>query len=255
MPSPFPGMNPYLEQKGHWRDFHGAYIYAIRDALHRQVGRAYIATVDEQVYVHEPPAESPRLLGNPDISLERGASKKGRRGGGAAVKAPAEVTLMDVEVKRLRRIEIRDSEYRELITVIELLSPTNKYAGDDRDQYEAKRGEILASHVHFVEIDLLRGGPRMPMKNAPASDYCVLVSRCERRPGADFWPIQLADRLPKIPIPLQQGHADALIDLQALLNETYDKAGYEDFIYEGSPKPRLTKDKAVWARKYIPKPA
>ena len=253
MPSPFPGMNPYLEHRNSWHDFHGAYIYAIRDALNKQIGRAYIAIVDDQLYIHEPPAKSRRLAGKSDISVTRRASRKGNGSQGVAVEAPAEVYLMDVEVERLKRIEIRDNQQRQLITVIELLSPTNKYAGPDRDQYEAKRGEILASAVHFVEIDLLRGGPRMPMTEAPRCDYCVLVSRYENRPKAEFWPIQLVDPLPSIPIPLQEGHRDAIVDLQALLNDTYDKAGYEKFIYEASPKPALCAAKAIWAKKYIPK--
>ncbi len=85
------------------------------------------------------------------------------------------------------------------MTVIELLSPTNKYAGPDREQYLVKRRELLASPVHFVEIDLLRGGPRMPMQDLPECDYCVLVSRVETRLDAGLWPIRLRE-----PIRLRQ---------------------------------------------------
>jgi hypothetical protein len=153
---------------------------------------------------------------------------------------------------RLSVVEIRDRVDRRLITVIELLSPTNKYAGPDREQYLAKRGQLLASGTHFVEIDLLRGGPRLPLENLPECDYYVLVSRAEERPEAGLWPLRLRERLPVIPVPLRAPHPDAQLDLQALLHRIYDAAGYEDDIYTGEPQPRLTPDDATWAGQFLP---
>src|SRR5205807_8592511 len=105
--------------------------------------------------------------------------------------------------ERLAFVEIRDRVDRRLITVIELLSPTHRYAGPDREQYLAKRGQLLASGTHFVEIDLLRGGPRLPLKDLPECEYYVRVSRAEERPQAGLWPLRLRKRLPVIPIPLR----------------------------------------------------
>ncbi len=133
--------------------------------------------------------------------------------------------------------------------MVELLSPTNKYAGPDRDQYLVKARQLRRSRAHFVEIDLLRGGPRMPWLDMPECDYCVVVSRMERRPKAGFWPIRLRDHLPEIPIPLRQGDADARLDLQAVLHRIYDAAGYAYHIYSGPPEPAAD---AAWAAGFVP---
>ena len=117
-------------------------------------------------------------------------------------------------------IEIRDRETRELITVIELLSPTNKALGSDREQYIGKRKVILASNAHLVEIDALRGGERMPIQGLAACDYAVMVSRSYERPRVELWPL-VCDPLPTIPIPLRLGDRDATINLQrSFMNST-----------------------------------
>jgi hypothetical protein len=133
---------------------------------------------------------------------------------------------------------------------MELLSPSNKYAGPDREQYLAKARQLQRSWVHFVEIDLLRGGPRMPWLDMPACDYCVVVSRVERRPKAGFWPIRLRERLPEIPIPLRRGDTDARLDLQQVLHRIYDAAGYAYHIYSGPPEPPLSAEDAAWAQQF-----
>ena len=149
-------------------------------------------------------------------------------------------------------LEIRDRLGRELVTVIELLSPSNKRAGADREAYLAKRRELLRSTAHLVEIDLLRGRSPMPSEDRPECDYSVMVSRAEKRRAADFWPIMLRDRLPVIPIPLRPPDDAVPVDLQEVLHRAYDGAGYERFIYGGSPEPGLSADDAAWAREFVP---
>ena len=124
------------------------------------------------------------------------------------LEAPASVWQPPVDVERHSYLEIRDRENRQLITVIELLSPSNKKLGSDRDQYLAKQHQLLSSTANLVEIDLLRGGPRMPWLDMPVCDYCVVVSRVAERPRAGIWPIQLRERLPLIPVPLRTGRAE-----------------------------------------------
>src|SRR5690606_15154439 len=119
---------------------------------------------------------------------------------------------------------------REVITVIELLSPSNKNSGADRGQYLGKRERVLESPSHLVEIDLLRGS-RLPIKGLPDCDYYVMVSRAEMRPKVELWPFRLRDPLPKIPIPLRAPDPDAILDLKAVLDRVYDGAGYEDYVY------------------------
>src|SRR5271165_5590193 len=160
------------------------------------------------------------------------------------------VQLEDVE--EVRDLEVRDRLGRELVTVIELLSPSNKRAGEDREAYLAKRRELLRSPAHLVEIDLLRGWTPMPQEGRPACDYSVMVSRAEKRRAADFWPIRLRDRLPVIPIPLRLPDAAARVDLQEALHHAYDGPGYEYFIYRGEPEPSLPPNDAAWARQFVP---
>ena len=108
-----------------------------------------------------------------------------------------------MDIERLGFVEIRDRESWQVVTVLELLSPANKYAGPDREQYLAKRAQILNSAIHFIELDFRRGGPRLPLEGLGECDYYALVSRFEDRPQAGVWPIRLTDRLPVIPVPLR----------------------------------------------------
>ena len=157
-----------------------------------------------------------------------------------------------VEVEEVYRLEIRDRTGTDLVTIIELLSPTNKYSGPDREQYLTKRRLVLHSRTNFVEIDLLRGGPRLPLDGLPRCDYCALVSRVEDRPDVEIWPWRLRDPLPILPIPLGDAAPDAALDLKAALDRAYDENGYQDYIYTGLPEPRLAPDDAAWAAAFVP---
>ncbi len=224
MPSPFPGMNPYLENEDAWHDFHERFIPTAAAMIGPQVGPNYIVKIDEQIYVHELFAEQRRLL-NGGVDIE-----------GQAV------------------IEIRDRRSRKVMTVVELLNPSNKHAGPRRNQYVRRRGALLYDKTNLVEIDLLRGGQRMPMRDAwPRCDYCVVVSRVESRPRAEAWPIQLRDRLPVIPVPLHSRDPVVPLDLQEILHRVYDDADYKKYIYDELPEPPLDVDDAAWAAQFIPR--
>lgn len=250
MPSPFPGMNPYFEQPDAWHDFHQAYIAALRISLAPQLSPYYIAKIDENVYLHELSAEQRRLIGKPDVSVLKSSEDSTAFAASTITEQPRVIGRLLPNVDRITEsfIEIRDARHRDLITVIDLLSPTNKRMGPDRDQYLSKRGVLISGNVNFVEIDLLRGDPRMPFEGLGECDYCVMVCRSHARPEVGLWPMNLRERLPKIPVPLKQEHPDAALDLQKVLHELYDAARYEDFIYDGSPVPLLSQDDEKWAR-------
>src|SRR5437764_214702 len=239
MPSPFPGMNPYLEQRSVWHDFHESFMPLAREILSAQVLPRYFIKIDEHLYIHELAAEHRQLLGRADLLVAGLAPPGGPPGAaGSILTAPAEVTAAPiVDVERVSYLEIRDRDTREVVTVVELLSPSHKDAGPDREQYVAKRLQLMHNRVNLVEIDLLRGGQRMPWRGMPTCDYCVVVSRPEQWPRAGIWPIRLRDRLPEIPVPLRAGDADAHLDLQQLLHRIYDAAGYAYYIYTGQPEP------------------
>ena len=254
MPSPFPGMNPYLEQPAAWQDFHQAFITHMRDALAAQIRPEFFVKIEESVFIHEPDAdERGKMFARPDVSVFE------RDGGGVAVAeprtnslAPRIAQLPDVEIERHSYVEIRDRHSRGLVTLIEVLSPSNKRYGPDREQYMQKRGILMHSPVSIIEIDLLRGGPHLPLTGIPDCDYRVMVSRRSMRPDVLAWAINLRDELPVIPIPLKGDVPDASLDLQALLHKVYDAAGYEDYIYATSPEPPLTSEQYEWTQQFAP---
>lgn len=253
MPSPFPGMNPYLEQKDVWHDFHQRFVARIGDAVAALIRPNYVTKIDENIYLHELSADQRLLLGRPDVAILEGDRSVNVAATTSASTQPRIKGVLLPTVDRITEsfIEIRDTEYRELVTVIELLSPTNKRQGSDREQYLSKRGILISSNVNFVEIDLLRGDARMPVEGLCDCHYCVMVCRSYRRPEVELWPMELHEPLPKIPIPLKQEHADAVIDLQALLHEQYEAAGYADYIYTGQPRPPLSASDSVWAKSIL----
>ena len=247
MPSPFPGMNPWLEQDALWHDFHQRMLTAMSDAIADEVSPCYYVALEEHVYIHEPPEPVARFLGRPDLAIV--ATREPRSGASTAVmEAPVYTVLPEpMDVVRESFIEIRDTENEYLVTVLELLSPFNKQVGYERDAYIAKRRQYLHCDVNFIEIDLLRGGPRMPIEELSPCDYYVLVKRASERTRAGVWPIRLRDGLPPIPVPLRSPDPDARLDLQTVLHTVYDRAGYRHRIYRGTPKPKLVADDAQWA--------
>lgn len=214
MASPFPGMDPYLEQEVLWHDFHERVVPAMAAYLTPQVLPRYIVLIDENVYLHDLPGESLRGVGRPDLPVAHGWNFGVPEAGAWVIEAPADVVLPELDFEGESFLQIRDRQSRELVTVVELLSPTNKRAGDHRGQCLKKRGEILKSSAHLVEIDLLRGGSPLPPIDRPAGPFSVLVSRVETRPRAGFWPFGLRDPMPTVPVPLKAGDSDARIDLR-----------------------------------------
>jgi hypothetical protein len=156
-------------------------------------------------------------------------------------------TIMPVAVPHVT-IEIRDTANRQLVTAIEVLSPTNK-RGDGREEYLAKRRRLLLSSAHLVEIDLLRQGQRVPMEQPlPPAPYFVFSSRSERRPLLDVWPIALGDPLPTVPIPLLEEDPDVPLPLQAALTAIYDAFSYDLAVdYQRPPEVSLPPSETPWA--------
>jgi hypothetical protein len=255
MPSPFPGMNPYLEQAHIWRDFHNSFLVAFRAALIPQLPERYLVEYEESLYI-DPTGDEPRLfaVGDHVVADTEDQHEKVEDGGTAtAIAAPVTVTVPGITKRKARRLIVRDSKSQEVITVIESLSPSNKTPGPDRDKYLEKRGEVLTSAAHFVEVDLLRGGKRMPIRTLPDDcAYYVLVSRAWQRPNMGLWPVKLRDPLPAIPIPLRRGEPEPLIELKPILDRTYDEAGYVRRIYRTPPEPPLSSVDAEWAKAFIP---
>ena len=270
MPSPFPGMDPYLEEPGIWPDLRHELISGIRAALNVQLRPKYFARLEDRVYLSDENDPGREFI-IPDVRMvARPAAPPsvpaGDGGGLAVLTAMAtEVDVEPVEVTTLLEDEIHDTYItvidradRAVVAVIEVLSPTNKAAGSaGRAAYVEKRREVLRSPTHLVEIDLIRGGlPIFARERVPPHDYLVHVSRARstdgRRRRATVWPIPLAKRLPTIPVPLRGTDPDAQVDLQAMLITAYDRGAYEaDVDYAGGPAPPLDEPAVGWARAVV----
>jgi hypothetical protein len=250
MPSPFPGMNPWLEHFDASEDFHATILPLAKESLQSQLRQSYYVKVNEHLFVREWSDED-LFVGISDVSLGKRQPLPSTPTGTATIAAPARGRVPSTAEEKVGYLEVRDRKDRQVITVIELLSPLNKRGGG-RDQYLAKRSEFINAGVHLVEIDLLRGGKRPPIEGLPECPYYVLVSRVEERPKVGLWPAQLRERLPVIPIPLRAPDPDARLDLQSLLHRVFDMSAYENYIYDTAPEPPLSADDAEWAKQFVP---
>ncbi|MDX1946436.1 MAG: DUF4058 family protein [Pirellulaceae bacterium] len=229
MPSPFPGMDPYLEMS-EWSNFHFDFIAAMKDLLQPLVFPNYLVMTETRVYLERNDGETWRFI--PDLGLQPTAASGATWGNSAATVAEVEPeTYLAVipEEHREHYLVLRDRGKNELVTVIEVLSPTNKLAGSDgHKEYYQKRERLLGSRVNLVEIDLLRSGqrPRLNRPMRPTTDYCVFLHRGSARPKILAWEFTVRHKLPEIPVPLSVGDSDINLDLQVAFSSLYDKLGY-----------------------------
>lgn len=244
MPSPFLGMNPFLENPQIWHGFHQRFVTAMANQLTAQLRHQYIVLIEEHIYLHEVEESRGLFAGRADLAVaEANAAPAGPSL--STIDAPVVGVLSEtLDEEGLGYLEIRTRNH-ELVTVIELLSPANKRPGPDREQYLVKRRRILKSPAHLVEIDLLRAWPRMPVEPVPACDYLIFISQSEVRPRVGLWPCRLRQPLPSVPIPLRG--ASCSLDLQSLMHQVYEAAGYEDYLYELPIDPPLAAADALWA--------
>ena len=251
METPFPGMDPYLEHPALWPSLHTRLIVALANQLRPQIRPRYVASVEDRVFIES--ASHDRI---PDVWVQE--TKSGRRvppqQAGTAIATPLVVEVQQLEVRE-HYIAILD-RYRDLgvVTVIELVSPSNKRRGPGRDSYLAKQREIRGSECHLIEIDLLRRGrhvmsiPKASLKSAKPFDYLVCVNRWPARNRFELYPCRLRDPLPTIGIPLAEPDPDAPLALQRALEQVYVEADYMlRVLYDEPCKPPLSPEDQEWA--------
>lgn len=252
MELPFPGMDPYLEQPMMWPDVHNRLMFAICDQMQPFLSPRYAAVLTPYVAYEAIDIATTRIL-VPDVGVLEQRSEA--RESAAVAIAPAPLTGLIEVATRYHRIEIRSVGEEQLVTVIELLSPVNKRPGADAaDTYERKRRDVLHSTVHLLEIDLLRSGRRpslvTPLPDAP---YFIILSRVERRPQVEIWPVLLHEAIPVVAVPLREGDADVPLDLTEALQRIYTSARYDlriDYT-KAPPPPTLAPEDAAWLDEHL----
>ena len=250
MPSPFPGMDPYLERRHVWPDVHSALIVATRDALAPQVAPAYYVAIEERMYIVA--LDSAEFIGRPDVAIitapTQARSPSEAETATAVASVAQTVMLPQFEEVRERYLEVRDVQTHAVVTAIEILSPSHKAPGEGGEAYEEKRRQVLSTLTNLVEIDLLRGGKPMEMQPLPQGDYRILVRAGWDRPHARLYACSVLQALPEVPVPLRRGEPEARLPLGILLADIYARARYDLRIdYRQPPEPALSPPDAAWA--------
>ena len=247
MPTPFPGMDPYLERASLWPDVHNGLIAAFRDYLAPLLRPRYFVSIEERTYLVNP--DDLVFAGRADVAVvERWRGETGA----VAVMEATDVVTVDVPLRdevRETWLEVRSTANERVVTVLEILSPTNKRAGDGREQFLEKRLGIFSTRTHVVEIDLLRAGEPMPVFGwGGTSDYRILVSRGDRRPRAALHPFRVRQPIPTFALPLLRGDDEPLVNLGEVLHRLYERAGYDLRLdYRAPAEPPLAGADAAWA--------
>ena len=248
MPNPFPGVDPYLEGP-EWPSMHDALVAQIALQLGPKLRPKYVAKLGSRIVLATPdPIEMPQIqLRIPDVSVQS-TGMEGTTEGGTTLVAPLTVMgLMPTEMPH-KFVEIRETTTKRRVATIEVLSPTNK-RGDGLTEFQEKRNELLSEPVHYLEIDLLRSGERFPVTGVlPSVQYFVFLSRANRRPLIETWPIALDQSLPPIPIPLLKGDPDVKLDLQLAWNSIYESLSFDIATnHSGRPTVPLSAEQQAWA--------
>jgi hypothetical protein len=240
-------MDSYLETRGLWEGFHNHLVETIYQSIAAVLPRGYTIDTATRTYVVLMGTEGKEeSLAKPDVVLtEPTAGKKSRKkkGGAAVLEADADSESVPMQAFIAEKFEetfveiYAEHEERVLVTCIEVLSPANKRPDTEGwSQYERKRQAMLLGRANFIEIDLLRGGTRMPMLTPwPDSPYTLLVSRATSAPRCRVWPASFSRRLPVIPVPLTTRDPDLSLDLQPLIDGIYSLGRYDERIDYNQP--------------------
>ncbi|HEY9804503.1 MAG TPA: DUF4058 family protein [Leptolyngbyaceae cyanobacterium] len=254
MTSPFSGMNPYLENPDLWSEVHHRLITAIADDISSHLSEKYRVAIAKRTYRLN--SEDSLLIGIPDVAIL--AIKPQVENSDLSASNTATITLSEnksvtvtvplpLEIKE-GYLEIREVSTGRVITVIEVLSPTNKLTKEGRSSYLKKREQLLESDTNLLEIDLIRSGEIMPIiANIPNTDYRILIIRSHCLPSAQLFAFTVRDSIPSFPIPLQKGEAEIEVNLQDILLGIYQRARFDLTLnYHQNPVPDLLEKDREW---------
>jgi len=251
-------MDPYLEHPELWPDVHHGLITAIQELLNQQIRPKYVARVEVRVYMESDDEPDP-FVRVPDVNVETRSVHdwyEAQSSNGSVAIAEPEMIRSNDPIRQ-GRVEIQEVATRKVVTVIEILSYSNKRSGSaGRESFLKKRDEVMESPANWVEIDLLREGiphsSKLRLKPKRRGEYHVFSSPRKLRPDGKAWPIRLEYPLPVIGIPLKHPDADTPLELHKALALAYDRAAYDATAdYAKDPVPPLPPAFAKWSKKLL----
>ena len=194
MPSPFPGMDPYLEAAPLWAGFQQQFVTCLYQLLLPNLADRYNPRPVRRTYHTEMPLFTS--------------------------------VIREEHVESF--VEVRRRTDSRLVTLIDVVSPANKTMTQGRSAYLAQRRLAQNAGANLVEIDLvLQGKPTLDFpRDGLDCDYTVTVARADRPDRYDVYPITLRERLKKVKLPLGPEDGDRPLDLQAVFARCYDQSGY-----------------------------
>ena len=258
MPSPFPGMDPYVEATGIWSSFHHAFLVGCAERLNSLLPEHYAAILDERLQLlGDDDVDLPPRVVEPDVQVVR-PSGDPAPGGATGVRSASATLTPHSLTQTVRWLDLPKQIYAEVVhlpeqrvvTNIELLSPSNKRrGGEDRLAYLAKRRSLLLRRINLVEIDLLLTGERVPMlEQLPAGDYYAFVTRGQTYNKCDVYTWGVRQPLPAVPVPLEPPDDDVLLDLASVFTHIYDRGRYARLLRYGRPlELPLSEPDGAWA--------
>lgn len=252
MKSPFPGMDPFMELN--WLDLHASLITYIRDQLQDELPSDLKAQINERVVMEQIDFDESQRAGTyPDVSVvQRGGTAVVQRAATEEAGAVPDVIVQeDASPETETYIEIVNARSgSKLVTVIELLSPTNKLPSKGRESYLAKKCTYLQAAIQLVEIDLTREGDRRAVMPTlftdlpePRPAYVALVHRFPPRPNRpqrEYYQLPMEKPLKPIRVPLRPTDEDVILRLQPLVELAYQKGRYGDIDYTQRLHPPLS---------------
>lgn len=255
MPSPFPGVDPYIEATGSWKNFHNLLIGECEAYLNARLPEDYVARSDERVQLYDDDGTPNRQV-EPDalVARRRPHSPPAFAAGSGGVATleprtlPQGVPWLEMPVETY--LEVLHYPEERVVTTLEILLPTNK-VGPGFDEYALKRRDVLCAGVNLLEIDLLLGGRRIALEAPlPAGNYHAFLTRQSRRDSCDVYSWSVRDALPTVPVPLRPEDGDVALDLAAVFTETYDRGVFARKLarrYAAGPPPLLSEADRAWA--------
>ena len=263
MPSPFPGMDPFLELPAFFPGLHDDMVTYLKASLQDRLPERYYAVGSDRLWVEV----SNRYI-EPDVQVRRSGREEPRGESSVATEVveprtkPVVVTVPHDERREpFLDVFAREGDRERLVTTIEILSLGNKTPGEHgRELYRRKQREVLDSKVHLVEIDLLRGGEHTTavrrdwlLGKVGAFDYHISVHRFDNLEDYFIYPILIHEPLPEIAIPLLPGDPDVALDLQPVFNRCYETGRYDRRVQYGelTLNPPLTPQQTEWVKRLL----